>query len=208
MNEYYVGHQRHIKATIGERVDRLLDEAEERDKAMYRLETFVLALAKAAGEELPEEDRRKLYHPSFDHVAQCVLWHMPKERHEELIEQLRSMPTDAMWCNWIWPRVKAVKAMQRGSSGLICRPASRYEMFWDDEIEIRSCEDVGFPNSGWYEVSLKKMEVDMHKPSTPEVQQPAPKIPEEREPVPTPPVFTPPPIARPWWFKFFDKIRR
>lgn len=208
MNEHYVGHQRHIKATITDRVDRLLQQAEERDKAMYQLETFILALAKAAGEELSEEDRRKSYHRSFDHVAECVLWHVPKTKYRELIEQLYSMPTEVMWRDWIWPRVKAVEAMRRGAGGLICRPASRYKMFWDDDIEIRSSAKYGYPDSGWYEVNLKKVEVNMHQQETPENKTPTPKGAEETELPPTPPVFTPHPVARPWWFKLFDKLRR
>lgn len=201
MNEHYVGHQRHIKATITDRVDRLLQQAEERDKVAQQLETLILAMAKAAGEELSEEDRCKSYHSSFDHVAQCVFWHVPKEKYQELRELLFSLSTDVMWCDWIWPRVKAVEAMRRGERGMICRPASQYEMFWDDDIEIRYSAQYGFPDSGWYEVSLQE-------PAAPENKIPEPDSTEETELPPTPPVFTPHPVARPWWFKFLDKLKR
>lgn len=198
----YPGHQRHIKAQIETRLDAARERIQKTEKEQYQLSTFILALAKAAGEPLSEQDRFISYHPSFDEVARDVLCHMPKDKYQPMLELLCGMSTEDMWNLWIWPRVRAIRYMKSNKFGMIHGASARLPMFWDDEIEIEH-------NSGWYEIRLKpKQEEPQMKPSEQQKQDTTRVEPAAVAPEPKPPVFTPHPVAQPWWKQWLEGLFR
>jgi len=196
MNERYVGHQRHIKAQINQRVFKRNQELEEQGLALRQYQALLIELCKLLDKEIPESLRGMIVHHSFREVAEKILWHMPSNKHAEMFELLDDLGPIDMWSKWIWPRVHAVRDLEKYGRGLVTRPAAKLPMFWDDQIQIRSCKEAGFPTSGWYEIMLNdpKVQVPVETETKPEPEP-------EPEPVlkPTDPVFTSHPVPRPWW---------
>lgn len=196
----YPGHQRHIKKTIKTRTGGLRTKAQEAWNAEEQLRLLDLAMRKLRGEKLSEADADELYHPSFDTYAACILWHMPPEKYDYMLEQwaqLERQDPKLVMQNWIHPRVSAVKQMQMGLSGLISGPAAKLDLCWDDQIHPVHASHYGYEHNAWYQVSVLVPK-----------QQEEPIMESESKQDPKPPVFTPPPVARPWWMTLIDKIRR
>lgn len=196
----YPGHQRHIKKKIEARLEIARKEIIEAWNHAQQLRALDISIMKARGQELSEEDREFQYHPSFDDYAQCILWHMPSERIDEGLEYLAKLYVEDpayAWSNWIHPRVTAVRKMQAGMPAFITDPGADMDLYWDDQIQRRYASDYGRDNNGWYEATLKKPK-----------EEKGPTVESERDVAPKPPVFTPPPVARPWWMQLIDRLRR
>jgi hypothetical protein len=220
----YPAHQRHAKQRVKERVLRLRTEYCERQNESEQDRILNIALSKIRGDELSDEDKAEVYHPSFDDVAAGMLWHMPQAHWQDMIELLNGMSRKDMWAHWVWPRVQAARHMEMGLGGIFVGPSANLPFFFDDEIVIKTAAQSGFPTSSWFEARLKEKpkEKIMKEEPVPDalkdvLRQEQRAVDQERDfkmrmgangLAPTPPILTPHPVADPWWLSGIKRLFR
>lgn len=221
---HFPGRHRQARAKVDKRVEKVRKKIDEQLKRDNQMRLLNLAASKVRGEVLSEEEHAEQYHSSFDEAAEAIYWHVSPDNWPALSEQFSKLTFGQLWHEWIYPRMEAVRALKKGNSAMVTRPASQHKFFWDDQIKIRTSADAGFPDSHWYEVSLKEPAEKEPAPPEPEpvviTPEPEPQIDEEASPparehhaeceriVQHRAVFTPHPVARPWWLQIFNRLRR
>ena len=195
---HYPGHQRHIKKKIAAHLAVVHETIVKEYRQEQQFRILDIALKKVRGEELWDDQKDVIYHPSFDEAAEAMLWHMPEEKFQDMVDQLGRLYAQnpqLIWDWWIHPRMRAVKMMKAGLHAMISGPTADLDLCWDDQIMRLEESDH------WYIVKLKPEEPEQQEANM-EPESVAPEVP------PKPPVFTPPPVARPWWMALIDKLRR